>query len=251
MVSESFAEGRSFLHCCDPRVKIIIALVFALIVAATRTIAPLIIGIFFIIVCLILVSIRPVMLIKRLAIVNIFVLFLALMLPFTTSGAVLFSYGPLTMTEEGIILAGLIVVKSNLIVLSSIFLLSTSSVFILAHALHHLRIPTKLIHLLVFTFRYFDVLSKEYSKLINALKLRCFKARTNFTTYRTIAYLVGNLLIKSHDRSERIYQAMLCRGFTGNFPAYIHFKLTKKDIFFSLFSGLFLLSMAIASFIMS
>ena len=75
---------------------------------------------------------------------------------------------------------------------------------------------------------------EEYSRLRNAVIIRCFKAGTNIHTYRTYAYLVGMLIVRSYERSQRIYQAMLCRGFKGRFPVISHFRLRKGDVVFGL-----------------
>ncbi|MBA7550739.1 hypothetical protein ES705_43262 [subsurface metagenome] len=66
----------------------------------------------------------------------------------------------------------------------------------------------------------------------NAMKIRGFKPKTNIHTYRTFAYLAGMLLIRSYDRSERIYRAMICRGFHGEFYLFDHFEIDIKDIIF-------------------
>jgi len=72
--------------------------------------------------------------------------------------------------------------------------------------------------------------------LYNAMKVRAFKPTTNVHTYRSYAYLIGMLVLKSYEHSEKIYQAMLCRGFKGKFPLLDHFtRLTKKDLIFFVF----------------
>ena len=49
------------------------------------------------------------------------------------------------------------------------------------------------------------------------MRIRGFVPRTNIHTYRSYAYLVGMLLVRSYDRAERIHKAMLCRGFSGKY----------------------------------
>jgi cobalt/nickel transport system permease protein len=50
-------------------------------------------------------------------------------------------------------------------------------------------------------------------------------------TYRTYAYLVGMLLVKSHDRADRVRAAMLCRGFRGRFYDLSEFNMRSSDVF--------------------
>jgi cobalt/nickel transport system permease protein len=89
------------------------------------------------------------------------------------------------------------------------------------------------------------VIEREFQRLMEAARLRGFAPKTNLFTYRTTAYLVGNLLVRSYDRSQRVYEAMLCRGFNGTFPVYHHFTLSRRDIFFGVVGGIYLFFMAI------
>jgi cobalt/nickel transport system permease protein len=165
----------------------------------------------------------------RLAIVNGFTLFLWLFLPFTTPGETIYSIGPFTIQREGVYQALLITLKSNSIILMALALLGTSQIFTLVHAMSHLWVPDKLVHLFFFCFRYIHVINDEYHRLINAMKMRGFKPKTNMRTYRAYSYLVGMLLIRSFNRSKRILQAMRCRGFKGKFYILHHYEMKRYD----------------------
>ena len=67
--------------------------------------------------------------------------------------------------------------------------------------------------------------------LNKSLKIRGFHPGNNLHTYRTYAYLVGMLLVKSYERSERVRTAMLRRGFQGRFYDLKEFELTTNDFF--------------------
>jgi cobalt/nickel transport system permease protein len=175
----------------------------------------------------------------RLAVVNGFILFLWVFLPFSTPGAPVFHVGPLAATREGLAYAALITIKSNAVILFIIALLSTSTTFAIIHALRHLKAPEKLVGLFFFTFRYFQVIHAEYLRLRDAMRIRCFTPGTNLHTYRTTAWLVGMLLVRSFDRSERVYQAMLCRGFNGRFWLLSHFHFHRADYWFMAAAGLY------------
>ncbi len=224
MVSEVFASGDSFLHRYDPRDKIIVAVLFSIVVALADRPAVLTLACIFSVIMVLLARLSFRQLLIRLAIVNIFIGILWLFLPFTYNGEAFFSIGPLAATKEGIIQSLTITVKSNAIILVMIALLGTSDIFSLVHALRHLKVPDKLVHLFFFCFRYIHVLQQEYIRLSHAARIRNFTPGTNLHTYRTYAYLVGMLLVNSYDRSNRIYQAMLCRGFTGKYPVLNHFE---------------------------
>ncbi|MBA7521905.1 Nickel transport protein NikQ [subsurface metagenome] len=229
LIKEKFSEGDSLLHKLDPRVKIIVASLFSVIVAVSDKYTSLIGALFFAIVAVILARLRTREVISRLLVVNSFIFLLWLMLPFTFPGKNIYTLGSLNISQEGIKYALLITIKSNSIILTGIALLSTSSIFNLVHALRHLYLPDKLTQLFFFTYRYTQTIHSEYIRLNNALRIRGFKAQTNFHTYRTYAYLVGMMLVRSYDRSKRVYDAMLCRGFKGKLWTLNHFVFKKSD----------------------
>ena len=229
LIKEKFSEGDSFLHKLDPRVKITVALLFSVIVAVSDKYTSLIGALFFAIVAVILARLRTREIISRLLAVNSFIFLLWLMLPFTFPGKNIYTLGSLNISQEGIKYAFLITIKSNSIILAGIALLSTSSIFNLVHALRHLHLPDKLVQLFFFTYRYIHTIHSEYIRLNNALKIRGFKAQTNLHTYKTYAYLVGMMLVRSYDRSKRVYNAMLCRGFKGKLWTLNHFVFKKSD----------------------
>ena len=162
--------------------------------------------------------------------INIFIIFLWFFLPFTFEGKPLFSVGPLVGTHEGVLYATQITIKSNAIVVVLIALVSSTSILTLGHAMHELRVPKKIVHLFFFTYRYVHVIYREYFRLVNAMKVRGFRPGTNIHTYKTFAYLVGMLLVRSCDRAQRVHRAMLCRGFRGNLYSLSEFSLRTTDV---------------------
>ena len=138
--------------------------------------------------------------------------------------------GPLVGTHEGVSYAAQISIKSNAIVLVLIALVASTSILTLGHAMHELKIPEKIVHLFFFTYRYIHVIHREYLRLVHAVKIRGFCPGTNVHTYKTLAYLVGMLLVRSSDRAERVHKAMLCRGFRGRLYSLSRFSLTTRDL---------------------
>lgn len=229
MFEERFIAGDSLIHRLDPRVKSVVAAIFSIVVAVcsrfTALIPALVIAVIFII--LARLSVRKV--ITRLLIVNGFILFLWFTLPFTTAGSPLFSIGRLTVTGTGVHNAALITLKSNTIILALMALTATMSVFTMGRALDDLHVPSKVVHLIFLTYRYIHVIYQEYNRLITAVKVRGFRPRNDIHTYRTYAYLVGMLFVKSYDRAEQVRAAMLCRGFQGKFYDLRDFELSVSD----------------------
>lgn len=229
---EEFADGQTFLHHMDPRVKFISGVPFLIVVALMKGIAGPLAALMVAASIATMARLDIHKLMARMLGVNVFVAFLWLTVPFTLPGSEAFSLGPFAASREGIAMALSLTLKTNAIVLATIAIFGTTEAFSLAHALVHLHAPQKLVYLFFFFYRYISVLHEEYTRLREAMRARAFRARTDMHTYRSLAWLVGMLLIRSHDRSERIYEAMLCRGFHGHFPIIRHFHLHRIDVAF-------------------
>ena len=109
------------------------------------------------------------------------------------------------------------------------------------HALDRLRFPSKLTFLFLFTYRYLHVIADEWRKLHVAARLRGFVPKTNMHTYRTFGNMLGMVFVQSFDRSVRVYEAMLLRGFSGRFRSVTGFRATLRD---GLFAALTLAGLA-------
>ena len=230
MIGEEFASGDSLIHHLDPRVKIVVVSLFSIVVAVSNRFAVLMLALV-LGMCIVLLARVPMrQLVRRLVPVNVFILFIWFFLPFTLEGEPLFSIGPLVGTHEGVLYAARISIKSNAIVVVLIALVASTSILTLGHAMHELRIPRKIVHLFFFTYRYIHVIYLEYLRLRNAMKVRGFRPGTNMHTYKTFAYLVGMLLVRSYDRGERVRDAMLCRGFRGRLYSLSRFSLKTSDV---------------------
>ncbi len=214
----------------DPRVSIIYTLIFSIIIALSSNMLVAVVGLISSIILTILIAINIAMILRRLLIVNIFILILWLILPFSTPGPIIFSIGGLKASMSGVSYALLISLKSNAIVITAISLLSSGGIFNLVRALSDLRIPDKLIYIFFLFYRYTYVLFSEYETIKQGLKIRGFEPKTSFHTYRTYGYVLGALLLKGYERSEKIHRAMLCRGFEGKYRLLDHFRIGPNDL---------------------
>jgi cobalt/nickel transport system permease protein len=228
-IHEPFSEGVSLAHRLDPRGKVVVAALFAVLMAVARTYAAVLAGLALALLCLALARLPLKKVASRLLTVNSFIFFLWFILPLTYPGEAVWRFGPLTASRQGLLFTGLITLKSNAIIIAFIALVATAPVVTLGQALQKLRVPGKLCHLLLFTYRYLYVFEQEYRRLVQAMKIRGFQPRTNLHTYRTYAYLAAMLLVRSHDRADRVFQAMLCRGFHGTFYSLRTFSWQRRD----------------------
>jgi len=232
MIEEQFSTGKSFVHGLDPRIKIIVAIPFSVVVAVSTHFLALLPALAVSLLLIVLTKLSTGKVFYRLLLVNGLILFLWLLLPFTFKGETLFTIGPLVGTKEGVLYASQITLKCNAILLAMIALMATIPIFTLGHAMGKLHFPEKMIHLLLFTYRYIHVIFQEYHRLINAMRIRGFIPGTNLHTYRSYAYLLGMLLVKSYDRAERVHKAMLCRGFSGKYYTLSRFSVKIRDILY-------------------
>jgi cobalt/nickel transport system permease protein len=246
MIDEPFAAGNSLLHRLDPRIRLVSAAAYSFVVALCREFPVLVAGLVLSMALVSLARLRLWVVVKRLVVVNGLVFFLWLVIPFTFPGDALFRLGPLSASRQGIALAAQITLKSNAILLAFMALVATMPLSTVGHALNRLRVPDKIVHLLLMTYRYIFVIEQEYHRLMRAARVRGFQPMTNLHTYRTYAYVVGMLFVRAGERAERVQQAMLCRGFKRKFYCLQEFRAGSSGwIFTALMAGALLVLIAL------
>lgn len=136
-----------------------------------------------------------------------------------------FRLGPwdLVATDAGLVRCVSIVVRSWLSVQMAIVLTATTTFPDLMHALRHLRVPALMVGIVSFMYRYLFVLSDEAMRLLRARESRSARlpAHNASTTpglawrARVAGNMAGQLFLRSYERSDRVYNAMLARGYRG------------------------------------
>jgi len=217
---DRFARLDSAVHRRDPRAKTLafLGLVVAVILVPpgvwwpfAALAAPL--GVLW------LASRVPVAyLMKRVLVLSPFVIFSVVLFPLLYGGEPLWNvqFGPwrLTVTREGLELAGNLAAKFALGVLTLSLMFSVTRFHHFLYALRRFRAPQLLVMQLGFLYRYLYVVVDEAERLLRARDARSGGAHGRHL-WRATAALLGVLLVRSFQRSERIYQAMLARGFSG------------------------------------
>ncbi len=224
-----FLGGVSPVHRLDPRVRVAAAALLSVPVALCDGPSAPAIALLAGLGLAAAARLPEAALLRRLGRLNIFVLFLWFVLPWSTPGTPAGAVAGLALTEEGLALALVISLKANAIVLLFTALIATVPPAELGYALWHLGLPDKLVHLFLFAIRYTDVIHGEYERLRGAMRARAFRPKFNLHTLRTFGYLVGLLLVRSLDRAERVLAAMKCRGFDGRFRALATFAMRPAD----------------------
>ncbi len=224
--------GPSAVTAIDPRARIVAAVAFAGVVAVLHDLAALGLGLGVAVVLATAGRLRVRAAAMRLAPLNLFMLLLAVLLPLSTAGETVWCVGPIGFSREGLLLAAEVAIKGNAILLALLALVGTMELATLGHALDHLYVPEKLAHLLLFTVRYVEVMERQYRQLRAAMKVRGFRPGPDRHTLRSYGHLIGMLLVRSFDRSERVLAAMKCRGFRGQFWLLDHFHYHGRDAVF-------------------
>lgn len=151
-------------------------------------------------------------LISRLRLPGFFLLATGLILPFWSGQTVLWQLGPLAVRLEGALSLLVIAVKFISILTLATALFASTPLPLLAGALRGVGVPWLLTDMLLFTYRYFFQLAGDLQRTRTAARLRGFRGKTLFSL-KTLAYITGSLLVRSHAQAERIFQAMTLRGY--------------------------------------
>lgn len=218
----------------DPRLRVVAAVAFAVAVVSLSDLWVLAGALAFAAALMLFANMEVRKTLKRMAAMDSFIVFVLVMLPFTVPGETMFEVFGYPASWEGLVQAGQIALKANAAVLAMMALVGSMESVTFGHALHRLRVPESLVHLLLFTVRYIEVLRVEYDRLRNAMKARGFRPANSRHTYVSYGYLVGMMLVRALERSERILQAMKCRGFAGQIPLLDDFHFHRHDFVFSM-----------------
>jgi cobalt/nickel transport system permease protein len=213
------------LAALDPAFKLPAALAFAVLGSVLRTLPAGLCACLFALGLALAGGLPPADLLRKLAPVNGFFLFLWIFLPLSLNAPapnvlpdVLFQAGPLLVCASGLWLALLITLKGNAIALAVLALAGSSSPNACARALLRLRVPAKLVTLMLLTHGNIRLMRREARNLYRAARLRGFAPAASLWSWRIAAYLAAMLLLRSWERAQRTGTAMRLRGFAGSFP---------------------------------
>ncbi|MGB3484321.1 MAG: cobalt ECF transporter T component CbiQ [Mycobacterium sp.] len=141
---------------------------------------------------------------------------LAVLLPFAEGGDRI-TFAGLQLSVAGLWAAWGIVVKGTLGVAASLTVAATTSARELPVALSRLGVPAMMSSILMLMIRYIDLLAAEIARMRMARLSRGDSPRALHQA-GAIAAGVGALFLRSYSRGERVYLAMLSRGFDGRMP---------------------------------
>ncbi|TYQ30311.1 cobalt ECF transporter T component CbiQ [Pseudanabaena sp. UWO310] len=162
-------------------------------------------------------------LVKRMAIESVFISAILLGTLFRSGGEILWQWGWLQITTKGLVILGSVSIKAFLSLLLLNILTLSISIPSLLQALVTLKMPPLLVSILASMYRYISVLSNEFKAMRRAATARNFSTRNLYHRHRldrpwqrqVLGNMLGVLFVRTYDRGDRIYQAMLARGYQG------------------------------------
>ena len=125
-----------------------------------------------------------------------------------------------------------LVLRSLLSLIILVLLTNTTRFTELLRGLRKLGCPQILTLNLGFLYRYIFVLTEEVLRMRQARDCRSVGRVPAKVELKVLGSMLGTLLVRSFERAERLYQAMLSRGYSGDFPVYGSRRFSWKDLVF-------------------
>ncbi|MDA8100618.1 MAG: cobalt ECF transporter T component CbiQ [Nitrospiraceae bacterium] len=213
---DRLSYGDTFVHRLDPRVKVIAAMLFVLAVVSFSKyeVLGLVPFLLFPVALVTLGDLPLLFLVKKILLVAPFAVFVGVFNPILDRQTALVLFGvPLAAGWLSFIS---ILLKFLLTISAALILIATTSFPGVCQALRRLGAPALFVSQLLFLYRYLFVLLEETMRIVRARDLRSFGKRG--MEAKVAARIIGGLFLRTVERAERIYRAMLSRGFTGEIP---------------------------------
>lgn len=239
---DRYHEKESFIHRLDPRVKVVVTLVFII----SNALLPDGAWVAFILAFLFLLAANQSSKLgigytfKRSIVALPFAL-IAVTVLFSIPGTSIASFKlfmwNFTITDMGFLRFISILVRSWLSVQLAILLVATTRFPDLIHAFEHLRVPAILTTIIAFLYRYLFVLTDEVLRLMRARESRSAASAGKRSgggvlwRAKVAGNMAGQLFLRSYERSDRIYNAMLSRGYTGHLYTLNPHEMKPRDYF--------------------
>jgi len=239
-VFDRYHDIESFLHRLDPRVKVVVTVAFILSNALLPDGAWLAFGFSWLFLLFVnaLSNLGIAFTFKRSFVALPFAL-VAVTVLFSIPGKALTTFHflmlNLTITDMGLLRFMTILVRSWLSVQMAILLVSVARFPDIVHALEHLRVPAILTTIIAFLYRYLFVLVDEVFRLLRAREARSAAAAGarsgGSVMWRAgvAGNMAGQLFLRSYERSDRVYNAMLARGYAGHLMTINPHELRRVD----------------------
>ncbi|MCU0637160.1 MAG: cobalt ECF transporter T component CbiQ [Methanothrix sp.] len=216
---ERYSDLNSPLHRWETRVKLISLFVLIISIVIAVEVSQALAGL---IVSMLLVLISGLPFHHVLGFMKwpfFFLLPLLVILPITTEGEALFSYHFLTLSSQGLHLGLLFMIRGIAAALLALIMAGTAPFNVNINALKSLGMPGPLTQIFLFAYRYIFLLNEDLQTMRRSLASKGFEMRSSARSARIMAMAVAMLLIRSYERSEDVFNAMISRGYQGRLPS--------------------------------
>ena len=221
-----YFPGNSLLHRFDPRSKILFTVLFIAAIFLCKGLVSYGITLLILLMMISISKVQPRVFLKGMKPVVFIVVCTAILNLFYTSGTVLWSWGILKITEEGIWKAGFMVLRILMLIACTLLLTYTTSPILLTDGLEKLLRPLKKLHfpvhelsmMMSIALRFIPTLIQETDKIISAQKARGadFDSGNLIQKAKALIPILIPLFISSFRRAEELAIAMECRCYHGD-----------------------------------
>ena len=221
-----YFPGNSLLHRFDPRSKILFTVLFIAAIFLCKGLVSYGITLLILLIMIGISNVQPRVFLKGMKPVVFIVVCTAILNLFYTSGTVLWSWGILKITEEGIWKAGFMVLRILMLIACTLLLTYTTSHILLTDGLEKLLRPLKKLNfpvhelsmMMSIALRFIPTLIQETDKIISAQKARGadFDSGNLIQKAKALIPILIPLFISSFRRAEELAIAMECRCYHGD-----------------------------------
>ncbi len=226
-------DPASPVHRLDPRAKIL-GLVAVTLVAVSAPLGawPVFAGCALVLVVFAAVGrVRARDVWRRARFVLPLVLLAAVFLPFVRTGGEAYELGPFTVHAEGLAIFGAVALKATIGTVSAVLLGATTTFPQVLRGLEAMRVPRLLVLIAAFMYRYLFVIVEETGRMRAALAARAYRPRTAMHA-GALGRVATAMFLRTYARGERVYHAMLARGYSGQMPQLTPLVLRRADAVF-------------------
>ena len=222
-----YFPGTSIIHRLDPRIKLVLTILFIISLFLCEGIIAYAIMTLFLFVVILITKINISLIFKSLKPILILLIFTAVLnLFYTNKGETLLSIGFIVITSGGIYTALYMILRITLLVVGTFVMLTyTTSPIMLTDGLESLLSPLKLIKfpvhelsmMMSIALRFIPTLVEETDKIMSAQKSRgaSFDSGSILQRAKALIPILIPLFINAFKRAEDLALAMECRCYHG------------------------------------
>ena len=220
-----YFPGNSVIHKMDPRMKIVLAIAYIVMLFMAKGFSGIGVGVVFLVICYGISRIPISLILKSLKPVIPIILFTAILNMFFVEGDPVFQWAFITITKQGLATAALMSVRIVCLIAGTSLLTYTTSPIVLTDGIERLLSPLKKLHLpvhelammMTIALRFIPTLIEETDKIMSAQKARGADLESGGLVQRAKALvpILIPLFISAFRRADDLALAMECRCYRG------------------------------------